>query len=60
MDKMDDINCKTENFLNEICDNMGLSEDIKRKPIKENCMPGINRPPRKLINQDTCLSNYQV
>ena len=41
-DSMDYINSETENFLNEMCDNMGLSKDAKRKVIEENCIPGIN------------------
>ena len=41
-DRMDDINSKTEEVLSEMCDNLGLSEEIKRKTIEENCIPGIN------------------
>lgn len=33
---MDAINSKTEEVLNKMCDNMGLSEDTKRKTIEEN------------------------
>ena len=39
-DLMDDINNKTVEFLNTMCDNIGLDEDTKRKSIKENCATG--------------------
>lgn len=58
-DKMDDINCKTEKFLNEICDNMGLSEDIKRKTIKENCMPGINIQLEQVLSVKPALETME-
>ena len=41
-DRMDAINSKTEEVLNKMCDNLGLSEDTKRKTIEENCVPRIN------------------
>ena len=41
-DRMDAINSRTEEVLNEMCDNLGLSEDTKRKTIEVNCVPGIN------------------
>lgn len=41
-DKMDVINSTTKNFLSELCDNMRLSEDAKRKTLEENCISGIN------------------
>lgn len=41
-DTMDRINCETEKFLNEVCNNMGVSEDVRRRTIEEYCTPGIN------------------
>lgn len=40
-DKMENLNRGTEKLLNEMCDNMGLSEEVKRKMIEENCVSGI-------------------
>lgn len=41
-DKMENINCRTEQLLSDLCDNMGLSEEAKRSTIEENCVSGIN------------------
>lgn len=39
-DKMDNISNQTAQFLSDVCDNMGLSEEQKAKEIANHCTPG--------------------
>ena len=39
-DQMDDINNRTVEVLNAMCDNLGLDEDVRKKAIEENCTTG--------------------
>lgn len=39
-DQMDDINNKTQELLNVVCDSLDLDESIRKKTIEENCATG--------------------
>ena len=59
-DRMDAINSKTEEVLNKMCDNLGLSEDTKRKTIEENCVPGINIQLENILSLGPVLQTMKM
>ena len=59
-DRMDAINSKTEVVLNKMCDNLGLSEDTKRKTIEENCVPGINIQLENILSLGPTLQTLKM
>lgn len=59
-DRMDTINSRTEEVLNEMCDNLGLSEDTKRKTIEENCVPGINIQLENILSLGPTLQTMKM
>ncbi len=59
-DRMDAINSKTEEVLSEMCDNLGLSEDTKRKTIEENCVPGINIQLENILSLGPTLQTMKM
>lgn len=59
-DRMDAINSKTEEVLNKMCDNLGLSEDTKRKTIEENCVPGINIQLENILSLGPTLQTLKM
>jgi len=58
-DKIDSINCRTEKFLNELCDSMGLSEEVRRKTIEENCIPGKNTQLEQILSIKPALETMK-
>lgn len=59
-DRMDDINSTTEDVLSKMCDNLGLSEDTKRKTIGENCIPGINIQLENILSLEPTLQTMKM
>ena len=58
-DKMDNINCRTEQLLSELCDNMGLDEEVKRRTIEENRIPGINVQLKQILSLQPALETME-
>lgn len=59
-DRMDTINSTTEHFLSEMCDNLGLSTDTKRKTIEENCIAGINIQLENILSLGPTLQTMKM
>lgn len=54
-DMLDNMNDKTEQILNEICDNIGLDEKTKENAIKENCVSGQQQQIENIISLESGL-----
>ncbi len=59
-DRMDVINSTTEEVLSKMCDNLGLSEETKRKTIEENCIPGINIQLENILSLGPTLQTMKM
>ena len=59
-DGMDAISSKTEEVLNKICDNIGVSEEVRKKTIEENCTPGINIQLENILSLGPTLQTMEI
>ena len=59
-DQMDAINNKTEQWLNSMCDNLGLDEETKKKTIETNCSTGKNTQLYQILGIKPVLETMQM
>lgn len=59
-DRMDEIHTKTKSFLNKVCENMGYDEDVKKRTIEENCVPGINIQLENILSLGPTLKTMKM
>lgn len=58
-DVMDEIYDKTQSFLCELCDDMGYDEEVKKRTIEENCVPGINMQLESILSIEPSLKTMK-
>lgn len=59
-DQTDEINNKTEEVLNSMCDNLGLDEETKKKTIEANCSSGKNTQLYQILGIKPVLGTMQM
>lgn len=58
-DRIDDTNYITEKVLNELCDDMGLSEEVKKNTIEQNCISGKNIQLEQILSVKPTLETIE-